>query len=249
MFIWAGLISKVVDLILKLIVDRIPPKRDERKRAAQVFLELHEALAKLETVARDFLREVHPVLVGEKPRLYRAPFDSIARDADTASRAFVDSFRKLHRVIGIYDPKLALLLSGVSQFKQGLLASSFTEKMNFGLLPNPDSVFSIKYSAPSERLMTASLERSYESTCQIADQRKGDGPFSLDEWPKDVLLSLVEDNLIEGTVPDNSVAEITAFYQIVTKYTPRLIHAREQLARFLRENFTIEDLLYVKCAV
>src|SRR5215831_16474585 len=151
MLVWVGFIGNLVQqTLLEFIENFINIELDERKRAAKAFLEFHEALAKLETVANDFIREVHPVIVGEKPRLYRAPFDAIARDADAASGAFVDSFRKLHRLIGIYDSKLALLLSGISQFKHGMLASSFTEKMKFELLPNPDSVFSIKYSAPSE---------------------------------------------------------------------------------------------------
>jgi hypothetical protein len=158
MFVWVGLIGKLVELILSKIVGKcLDLKLDERKRAAKAFLEFHEAVAKLEMVARDFLRAVHPAVVGEKPRLYRAPFDAIARDADAASRAFVDSFRELHQVINIYEPKLALLLCGISHFKQGMLTSSFTEKMKFELLPNPDSVFAIKYSVPSERLMRASL--------------------------------------------------------------------------------------------
>jgi len=245
MFVWVGLIGKLVELILsKIVGKRLDLKLDERKRAAKAFLEFHEALAKLEMVAHDFLRAVHPAVVGEKPRLYRAPFDAIARDADAASRAFVDSFRALHQVIRIYDPKLALLLAGISHFKRGMLTSSFTEKMKFELLPNPDSVFSVKYSAPSERLMKASLEDSYEAVSQSADQLKADeSRVWLREWPKDILLSLVEENLIESSIPDNRIAEITAFYEIVAKYAPLLTHAREQLARFLREKFTIEDLL------
>jgi hypothetical protein len=59
----------------------------------------------------------------------------------------------------------------------------------------------------------------------------------------------VEENLIEGSIPDNRIAEVTRFYEIVAKYTPLLTHAREQLARFLRDKFTIEDLLYVSSKI
>jgi hypothetical protein len=250
MFVWVGLIGKLVELILSKIVGKhLDLRLDERKKAAKAFFEFHEALAKLEMVSHDFLKAVHPTVVGEKQRLYRAPFNAIARDADAASRSFVDSFRELHQVIKIYDPKLTLLLSGISHFKQGMLTSSFTEKMKFELLTNPDSVFSIKYSAPSERLMRASLEDTYEAVSQIADQLKTDESFWLREWPEDVLLSLVEENLIEGSIPDNRIAEITQFYEIVEQYTSILTNAREQLAHFLREKFSIEDLLYVSSKV
>jgi len=250
MFVWSGFISKLVELILSKIVGKqLDLKLDQRKSAAKVFLEFHDALVNLETVAHDFLREVSPEVVSKNPRLYRFPFTTIARNADVASRSFVDSFCKLHQVISIYDTQLALLLSGISHFKQGLLASSFTERMKFELLPNPDSVFFIKYSAPSERLLGASLENSYEAAYQIADRlRISDGEW-LKEWPKDVLLSLVEENLIEGTIPDNRVAEFTEFYKIVDMYTPLLTKAREQLACFMREKFTLEDLLYVRSKI
>jgi hypothetical protein len=59
----------------------------------------------------------------------------------------------------------------------------------------------------------------------------------------------VEENLIENSIPDNRIAEITGFYEIVAKYTPLLTIAREQLAGFLREQFTMEDLLYVSSKI
>jgi hypothetical protein len=193
-----------------------------------------------------------PVVAGEQPRLYRRPLASIAREADAASHSFLESFHALHDVIGIYDQQLALLLCGVAHMKQGFLMTCCSTRMRFELLPNPESVFAIGYSAPTDWLMTADLEDSYRTAGAIAE-RLGPHRDILHrdirwEWPEDVLLCLVQDNLVEERIPDNGTTQLAVLSNMVSRFLPHLTGAREALARFIRENFSVEDLLYVSGA-
>jgi hypothetical protein len=218
---------------------------DQRKQAARAFLALHEALARLEGVSVDIRAEVKLVLDGRRSYLWRAPFTSIAHEGDAASRAFADSLRELYSVISIYDPALAALLSGIRGVKQGLLirvATVATSKMTFAVLPNPDG-FAVHYSAPTERLMAADLEESCEIAQNLHQRARAGDSF---EWPRDVLLSLVEDNLVEGRMADEDIAQARQLHEMLEKYTPFLAKARIEVEAFLRKNFSLEDLLYVK---
>ena len=52
--------------------------------------------------------------------------------------------------------------------------------------------------------------------------------------------------VVEGSIPDNSVAQISQFNEIVERNALVLASAREHLATFIRENFSLEDVLYVQ---
>jgi len=248
MMMWIGFIGKLVDLVLtKIIGKQVDLKLDDRKRAARAFLSLHDALTTLGAIAHEFLAYVQPVVEGRQPRLYRAKLRDLATRADTASRSFVEALHRLHRIIGIYDPQLAMFLRGIAHWKDvmilgGMPTTSFTTKMKFELVPNPESVFAIQYSAPTKELMDTNLEDTYAATSRIAD-RLGRESALIEEWPNDALLSLVEGGSIEGWIPDNGIAQIRELHQMVSQYAPLFSAAREQLEGFIRKSFAIDDLL------
>jgi len=262
MFSWAGFIGKLVELILsKIMVKHIDLELDERKKAAKVFLKFYDSLVQIENTANYFVIEASTESFQGKSRLHIAPFTVIAKKADEASKSFISSFSELKDVIQIYDPYLALVLTGISEYKQQILVSSFTKKMSFDVLPNPDYVFSIKSSIPSEELMNNSLEHNYDCVKKLADKIHNntlkkipssiqyevrESGLLINSWTEDFLLTLVDENLIDCYISANRIDEFDEFYTNIEKYLPILRHAREQFGSFLRENFTIEDLLYVK---
>jgi len=266
MFSWAGFIGKLVELILsKIMVKHIDLELDERKNAAKAFIKFYDSLVQLEAIANYFVLEASTGSFQGKSGLYKAPLAEVAKKSDEASKSFISSFSELKDVVQIYDPYLALILSGVFTIKQQILASSFTKRMSFDVIPNPDSVFSIKSSIPSEKLMNNSLEHNYASVKQLADKIHNDTlkkiPSSMQyevkdggllsglligSWTEDFLLTLVDENQIDCYISANRIDEFNEFYTNVAKYLPILAHAREQFGSFLRENFSIEDLVYVK---
>ena len=249
MLTWVGFIGKLIDLVVtKIIGKQVDLKLDDRKRAARAFLGLHDALTTLGAIVSEFLAYVQPVLEGTQPRLYRAKGRDLATRGDAASRSLVEALHRLHRVIGIYDPQLALFLRGIVRGKKDMLmgfppTTSFASKMRFELAPNPESVFAIRYSAPAKALMEANLEDSYAAASRIAERLGSGGSDWIDAWPDDVLLSLVEGGSVEGWIPDNGVTQIRELHEMVSRYAPLFAAAQEQLEGFIRKTFAIEDLL------
>lgn len=246
MLLWVGFIGKLVELMLtKIIGKRIDLRLDQRKQAAKAFLDLHDALVALGDAADEFVRVVGPVVAGTQPRLYRGAVDAIASRADTASGSLLRSLDNLHSIIEIYDPTLGDLLRGVASVKRGLALTRAGSRMKFELLPNPESVFSIVYSAPTEQLMATSLEEGYRAAHEVRTRIDRGGTLMRD-WPEDLLLSFVSADLVEGRLRDDDVAHIRRLHEMVSKYSPFLAKAREQLDALIRQSFSIEDLLYVR---
>ena len=123
-----------------------------------------------------------------------------------------------------------------------------THKMIFAVLPNPEG-FAVHYSAPTERLMTADLEGIYERAQDLHARAQASGtlPWAHGrfEWPHDMLLSVVEDNFVEGRMTDEDIAQARQLHEMLEKYTPFLPKARIEVEAFLRKHFSLEDLLYV----
>jgi hypothetical protein len=115
MITWAGFLGKLLPFLLIKIEDaNVQPNPVQRKTAAKALRQLHEAITELEAVSLEFLRETQPALLHKQPRLYRMLFVDIARAADSASKSFIRSFHGVHKVIGIYDPNLEILLSDIA---------------------------------------------------------------------------------------------------------------------------------------
>jgi hypothetical protein len=154
---WGSFIGNFVGHIVSKISAKLPaPTSYDRKGITMLFLDLYEAVTRLEGASLDFLMEADTVINGIRLRLYRRPLANIAREAEEASRLFESSFQCLPPFIRSVELWLPMLPKQVAQ------ASLLMKKMKFELRPNPNSVFFIDYSAPSMESMKANIvERSF----------------------------------------------------------------------------------------
>lgn len=145
-----GFIGDLAQFILsKIIGKHLDLALDNKKRSAKAFLNLHESLAELETVTHHFLSETQPIVEGVQTRLFRVPFDEIAKKADKSSRMFIEAFSELHQAINIYDRALFIMLGEIISVKGAWIgSSSFMKNLTFHLTPNPNSVFYLHCSLP-----------------------------------------------------------------------------------------------------
>jgi hypothetical protein len=203
MVLWIGFLGKLVELVLtKIVGKQVDLSLDERKRAARTFLRLYEALTELEDVAFSVAAEIERVLTGRRPYLYRNSFIGVAQRGDAASGAFLDLVSDLQHVIQIYDRPLANILETMLEVKGAMLLSAAT-RMRFEILSNRDG-FVLHYSAPSDQLMASDLQTTYSAAQDTYGARQVDRNY---QWPANVFLSIVEDNLVEGRMTDeDSVA-------------------------------------------
>ena len=236
---WVGFMGKLLELVLsKLVGKKIEMRLDTKKQAAQAFLRLHDALGLLEVATTRFLEETGAVAAGEKPRLFSVPVNEVVREADIASKKFVQALKSLCPVIAIYDQNLAKLLLGVYGFKRAMVTSGFSELMTFQTRVNPDSVFFIESSAPMSEAAGQDLQKAYQQVAAIELRRFGG-------WPKDTLRSIVEKQLVQDRIADDDLDRIKELHKVLSAHLGILSTARLQLADFLREHFSLEDLLYV----
>ncbi len=249
MFALAGFIGQLADFILKKVLgNRLDLTLDKKMRAAKAFLHFYDALIQIESVSFEFLKLIQPVVNGEQVRLFRAPFDQIAKEADKATQQFVKSFQELHEVVGIYDPALYIMLGDIVSFKAALgglpfQSSDFAKRMTFNISPNPNSVFYLQSLIPTHPLASQTLEHMYEMASKIKRQPSKE---NIAAWPQDLLSSLVQDNFKDESIADNNIGLIKQLNEMVTKNIPLLSESRKNFGLFLKNNFSMEDILYFK---
>jgi hypothetical protein len=254
---WAGFIGKFIDFFLSKIGRVVDDDLDHKKRAAKAFLKLFETIETIEEVTTEFLMRVAPVVKGKKARLYSAWFTDIAQKLDTASTDFLKEIGELRSIVAIWDPQLADMLSVLGREKEDR-ASSFSELMKFNIEWEGSTLKRIIYSAPAQLVVAEDFERTYRAIPALArkdlmrslvkakDFEKTYRAIPALTWPKDLLRSLVEQNLVEGTIIPDNVDQIKWIYEQVSPSVPTIVAARERLGSFIRNNFSLEDLLYTK---
>ena len=245
MFPWSALIGKLIELLLSKVVGKhVDLALDERKRAAKAFLRFYEAVVQVEILAQAFLTHAQPFLAGEQPRLYQAVFTTLSTDADHESTEFLASLRQLHPVLDLYDSDLATLLLGIGVIKGRLITSSFADAMQFGFNSTTKSVFALRYTAPSKRLISIDLAATLETALSTAKTLAAEGlPRSIG-WRRDLLLEVVTSNSEAGVIEANDRNELKRLYELVEVSLPMLAMAKDGLRKFIQDRFSFEDLLY-----
>ena len=247
MLTWVGFVARLLDFVLTKIVGRkVDFALDERKRAARAFLDLCDAVDEIVALTEIFLARLQPIVDGEKSRIFSAWLAPIAGELDHASNAFVQALSDLQRVIAIYDPQLSGMLSNIRESKAEILAGIslsgiFATGMRFQITEGK-RLKAIEYTMPTEEAMGADFEGMYRAFEELLESRRRTPA----EWPVDSLTSFVRDRMIVGSVTPTSVDEIRALHRVISEYLPLLVSTSDRLGQFIRERFTIEDLLYVR---
>lgn len=254
MIAWSGILGKVLLFVLAKILDTSDrPLPFQRKNAARAFIEMHDALLRLEGASVEFLRQTDPGLFANQPRLYKVPFTEIAKEVDIASNSLVHAFGALRKVVSIYDHLLGVLLSDVVRQKGRFLEESkFLHFAKFDVEPNPVSVFSIKCTTLGDQVMDVDLAAKYRSLeaeyCSADSKMPSELQYFrrndlLTEWPKDFFSELIEKNISTTSVLANDISGIGTLHERVSKHLPLLAEARKGLSAFIQENFSMGDLL------
>jgi hypothetical protein len=249
MITWANYIGKLVGFLLsKVVGKKIDMGLDPRRKAVRAFLELHDALVLLERITQSFIIDAASVADGSSVRLYRGSILKIASDADQASLQLMKAFRSLEPVISIYDQDLANLLwglrAGKGQMLEGLLQSDLGNQVMFDTLPNPDSVFYMKLATPYVTNMESELAIRYAAVRELKEKRQDDRR----SWPKSafkkaVASLLVDHAVVREIIADNDIKKISDLANSLSSHLRVLTKARQQLAGFIKENFSLTDIL------
>jgi hypothetical protein len=245
MLTWVGFVGQLLDFVLAKIVGRhVDLALDERKRATRAFLDLYEAVDDVVDLAETFLTRLQPVVDGEKSRVFVAWLEPIADKLDGASRSFLQALIKVERVIAIYDRSLLLMLSNVRQSKSAILTGMshfLADQMQFRITMSGKRLQAIEYTVPTSDAMHADFEETYRALEQQGNTWR-DAP---EQWPVHALAAFVRERTRTGSVTPTDVEAITALHKTIAEYLPVLAGARDHLGQFMRERFTLEDLLYV----
>jgi len=187
----------------------------------------------------------------------------LSEAADKASSEFLATAKELVGALQVFDPTLALMLGQLRYGKFVILSlSSGFDQLTSRFEWKTDGtgrLESMAYSTPSDDLENIDLEGVYQKM-----QRWGTRPFverdwdfaqveggepaikhvAL-EWPKDSLLNLLEGKIVSHVLLPTDVEQIKILYKLAERHLSLLTQTRETLRIFIRENFSIDDLLYV----
>lgn len=244
MVTWGGFIAKMVEfLVTKWAGRKIDLALDDKKRTAWMFLRLHHALKDLSKLTKSIYQEMD-VQFRSDDRSNFAWLSEVDRSVSNLSNEFFRIGDQLDEALAIFDPVLHHALLHLTYSKCSLLVAA-TEAFTV----ETDSTGNnqqIRYTYPLEPLINIDYAQHYS---WLESHREID----LDklEWPQTVLIGL-ETNLYisEGTVPSkrspNYVENVAALQSILEHHGALLEQANSALAKFIRENFSIEDVLFSK---
>lgn len=246
MVTWVGVLGKILEfLVTKLAGKKIDLALDSKKHACKLFLDCYEAIIQLEDVTEELLRELEPVVNGRKSRLYGSRMEPLSKKIDAASNIFFESTSKLGAAIAIYDPDLARMISRVQMGKGRalLLASTLFDReriyFEVKLMKGKKSLESIRYTLPNEEAERVDLDLVYDEI-RASSQK---GPLGV--WGPDVLAKVFKGRVIDDDLLPDEVAKIRYLSKHINRHLSVLTQAREALGGFIKNEFTIEDLLYV----
>lgn len=273
MLTWMGFIGKLIEFMTtKLIGKKLDLALDEKKRACKAFIKFFDSLSQLEMLFGEFVNYIEKFVAGSNSHIYRVHLAKVTSRLNDASNEFLNSLESLGPVIYLYDPNLTRLFSTMMHAKMRFVQvtsqffQSSHEEYDFGQESGNTDVESIKqpimrfdqftvdnpnfrgldFTMPSEELMEIDLNEIYDSALS---ERYATGmsiyqkSSTLDSY--DILLNLVKDKYIEEHLGPDDIDKLVALYPILKAHQEVLAQARESLREFIRQRFSLEDLLYV----
>lgn len=258
---WLGFAGRLVQFCLEKVVGKkIDLRLDQKKSAATSFIRLHNSLQDLESICTQFIGMLEPVANGKRKRLRADWVRRLSEATDKASGEFLATAKEIVHALEIFDPALALMLGQIrgSKFLFLSLSSGFDQLTSRFECKTEAGVDSLRYRAPSNDLEKIDFEGIYQEiqgwgTRPFLEQDwqldLGEGEVVIKhvtlEWPKDSLLDLLDGKIVERVVLPADVEQITFLYELTRHHLSLLTQTRETLRSFIRENFSINDLLYV----
>jgi hypothetical protein len=237
----ASLILKVIEFILTKIAGKaIEWRMDEKKRAAEAFLGLFDAVTGLRSTIDEFVRHLNPIVRGERglwmPRDWTVEF---SERVDQRSKEFIEAVNRVRKVIEVYDLDLYLLLSNMRQGKESLVRLARTAPSSpFSILQKAFYVefkgfkrsdfAGVHYSIPPD-IDEQELEAVYAGA--------GNG-----KWQTGLLSDLIKLG-IDQTVRKGDTTEALVLHKVLLRQSQLFSDTSDALRKFIKNNFKIEDLL------
>jgi len=249
-----ALIGKVIEFLLTRIAGKkVDLSLDEKKRAAKAFVRLHEAILSLELILDNFLIYIEGFRVGRNSKIYEVHIKQrVLRNLEPASREFVDSLKQLTPVLSIYDPVLHHLLGEIYVLKLHLLTnfyyivrqsledpknyeSSLTKPIFFNISESDKRFCSLEFSMPTDELLEMDLA--------YLQQKLNEKLLVEDQYLE--LLQIVRQNMETVQITYVQVDKLVALLPKLKEHRDNLDSARESLRKFIQDNFSLSDVLYV----
>ncbi|HHL73100.1 MAG TPA: hypothetical protein ENJ29_11380 [Bacteroidetes bacterium] len=254
MITWTGFLGNLIAFITNQLENTTATMTaEDKKHAGSTFLQLHEAILQLEVTSDEIMAKTEALIKGEKTRLYSHWLKGMYEKVDTSSRNFIDALDSLGAFLYKHDPALALLFMKIQNAHSRTLLkpsdSFFEECMRFKIeWKTSRSMRSISYTTPKKSLEQLDFKKQYEWVCYSREYyRKSTNK----EWPLqfnslsagDILATLVKDEYIEDTIEPRDTRKIITVFKSLNNSLQQFEKSRRQLCRFVKNNFTIEDLL------
>jgi hypothetical protein len=245
----AAFIGKLIEfLATKLLGKRLDLALDDKKRACRAFIDLYESISKLELITGTIVSKLELIVQNKKDRIYSRWLEELSPQVDATSVDVLRSIDSLGPVVSLFDPDLAALFSRLVEGKKGMFfyvpsvsVRSFRFEIKWKESTPParsKSLEAIKYTKLSREVTLDDLEGAYAGIKKLAGIPKV-------KWPRDVLSALIQDNLTEDYINPTDKTKIKELYDALRTHREVLIQAREKLGEFVKNRFSIEDLLYV----
>ncbi|MDW6004608.1 hypothetical protein [Vibrio mangrovi] len=232
-----GIIGKLVSFIVYKSVDKIDGlPADERKKACRALTKLYyciQALDEVTTYFENILKEFENT--GDPESIIYA-INNNSYHAELATNMFVDISYELKDGLELIDPVLAKSCQMLYYTKFNLLKylSDFVQLKEESGKPY------IQVKKPIAFVDSSDLESLYESVRQAMIEQSDDP--NLIYSPS--LLAKYTHNIDSIRVDFDDAQAITHLLQMVNSYNKNLKESKEHLRVFLRDGFSIEEILF-----
>lgn len=238
-----GLIGKLVYFLAsKLIGKQLDLALNDKKRACRAFVELYYCVERLEDITGHFIEALDEVQHSEDTWILVNQFALHGPSLDAVSRRFIDIGTELNRAVQLYNEDLADAVDQLYRFKYSFLLfmADSLEIMD----KDGERNRLLKYIEPSPRVLHIDMEGYYQWIKESRDKHLTD-QVTLD-WPQNMLTySAFGEHFRENIIEIADVEAVKHFLRVLKDHGAVLTVAREKLRKFIVENFSIEDVLYV----
>lgn len=244
MLTWMGFVAKIVEFAAtEMLKKQIELEFDEKNRACKKSVRFFHAFDEMELILNDFIEYLEMFSSGEASRIYRNRITPITDRLAKASGEFVESLYAFVPVICVYEPSLSNLFYGrVHARKDFVNLSSFytgpkffdggARIMSFETTEVSKLSLSLQFTTPSDNLMNMNLQ---------------DIPALHSDSINDPLVIVTQNEFTQESIGPDERDKLIKLHESLQNHQSLIIDARDQLRKFIRTNFTLEDLLYTKC--
>ncbi|MDX7838046.1 hypothetical protein SJS76_00565 [Aeromonas caviae] len=229
-----GIVGKIVTLIVSKTVGKlIDLPFDKRKKACRSLTKLYYCVQVLDDVTEEFYGTLKDFENGGDAHAMVHALNNNGYKAEQASNMFIELGEELHAGLEIIDPTLASCCNSLYVSKFDFL-SFMSNSIEWD---RSNEVATIKVKTPSDEMLNVDLDNKYNET-KLA-LAKGDTHY----WPSSALDDFHEQvRTITISFDDMDSAQRLKLH--IDKHRTLLRTAKNSLRELLKDNFSIEEVLF-----